>query len=144
MTNQDTSQSSAFPTVTVPQPQPAMTSTLPCITGHPMECAGELSDTILQAARAAMPADPYRSLLIADPGRLNRPVLPLLVALLDAAHAVAGALAENSWDDFRPIDQHLAAGLVKQTQQIAAAITTSTHATPPGYSLPSMTGKELV
>lgn len=125
-----------------------MTSTLPCITGHPMTCDGELSDTILQAARAAMPADPYRSLLIADPGRLNRPVLPLLVALLDSAQAVATAMAENAWDDFTPINAGLAAGLVQQTQQIAKQIQSATHATPPApaqvFSLPSMTGKELV
>jgi hypothetical protein len=136
-------------TVFVAQPHhPAMTSTLPCITGHPIACEAAISDEVLKAARAAIErlGDPYKWILMADPGRLNRPVLPLLVALLDSAQAVANALAENAWDDFTPIDRDLAAGLVQQTQQIAAQIHSSTHAKPPaqGFSLPSMTGKELV
>ena len=127
-----------------------MPSTLPCLTGHPMTCDGALSDEVLKAARAAIErlGDPYKWILMADPGTLNRPVLPLLMALLDSAQAVANAMAENAWDDFTPIDRDLAAGLVQQTQHIAAQIQSATHATPPAtaqaFSLPSMTGKELV
>lgn len=127
-----------------------MTATLPCLTGHPLECEAAISDAVLKAARTAIErlGDPYKYILMADPGRLNRPVLPLLVALLDAAQAVATAMAENAWDDFTPINAGLAAGLVQQTQQIAQQIQSATHATPPapaqGLGLPSMTGKELV
>ena len=110
-----------------------MTATLPSITGHPLTCEAALSDAVLQAARAAMDrlGDPYRWMLIADPGELNRPVLPLLLALLDGAQSTANALAENSWNSFEPINKELAAELIAQCQQIIAQIDCATHSTAP-------------
>ena len=120
-------------TVPIPQPQHAMTITLPSITGHPLTCEAALSDAVLQGARAAMDrlGDPYKWMLIADPGELNRPVLPLLLALLDGAQSTANALAENSWNSFEPLDKDLAADLIKQCQQIIAQIDCATHSTAP-------------
>lgn len=112
-----------------------MTATLPSITGHPLTCEGALSDEVLQAARAAMDrlGDPYSWILMPDPGpaSLNRPVLPLLMALLDGVESVATALAENAWDSFEPVDKNRAAGLIKQCEQIIAQIDCATHATAP-------------
>ena len=108
--------------VSIPQPQP-------------LTCDGALSDAALQGARAAIDrlGDPYKWIMMPDPGptSLNRPVLPLLMALLDSTEAVANALAENAWDSFEPLDKDLAAGLIKQCDQIIRQLETATHATTP-------------
>ena len=77
-------------------------------------------------------------------GRSNQPLLPLLVGLLDAAQVTAAAAADNAWDDCAPLDLQLATGLAKQCRAIAADIENAAAATSAGWSLPSMTGKELV
>jgi hypothetical protein len=112
--------------VSDPQPQPS-------VTGYPIQCKGALSDAVLHGARAAMDrlGDPYRWIQLADPGELNRPVLPLLLALLDGTQSTANALSENSWNSFQPLDRQLGADLIKQCEQIIAQIDCATHATVP-------------
>ena len=113
-----------------------MTATFPSLTGHPLTHEAAISDAALQGARAAVDrlGDPYKWILMPDPGptSLNRPVMPLLMALLDSTESVATALAENAWDSFEPVDKDRAAGLIKQCEQIIAQIDCATHATTPG------------
>lgn len=87
-----------------------------------LECEGALSDLIMQAARAAIPADIDRLITLPASGARNQPLLPLLVGLLDAAQATAKAVADNAWDDCLPLDRQLAADLAKQCRAIAADI----------------------
>jgi hypothetical protein len=87
-----------------------------------LECDGALSDLILQAARAAIPANVERLITLPASGARNQPLLPLLVGLLDAAQATAKAVADNAWDDCLPLDRQLATDLAKQCRAIAADI----------------------
>ena len=109
-----------------------------------IECDGALSDLILQAARQAIPRHVEQLITLPDVGRSNQPLLPLLVGLLDAAQVTAAAAADNAWDDCAPLDLQLATELAKQCRAIAADIENAAAATSAGWSLPSMTGKELV
>jgi hypothetical protein len=115
----------------------------------PLSCDAAMSDAVLQAARAAMPTDPARQ--FADPSVISRlsikqqPLLPLLMALLDSAEAVAAAIADNAWDDSQPIDRGIAEGLAGQAYRLGADITNATQCPDTReWSLPSMSGKELV
>lgn len=119
------------------------------MTATTIECEAAMSDAVLQAARAAMPADPAR--WFADPTCITRlpekqrPLLPLLIALLDAAEATAKAIADNAWDDSAPVERAMAEGLASQAYRLGADITNATQCpNAAGWSLPSMTGKELV
>lgn len=112
-------------------------------------CEAAMSDAVLQAARAAMPADPATHFLLPQALRQlptkQRPLLPLLMALLDAAEAVGKAIDDNAWDDGAPIDRALAEELANQSYRVGAVITNaSTAHNVNNWSLPSMTGKELV
>jgi hypothetical protein len=83
-----------------------------------LECDGALSDLILQAAREVMPA------IIAAEHRpncsvRNQPLLPLLEGLLDATLATADAVADNAWDESRPMDRALMTDLARQARLIA-------------------------
>ena len=90
-----------------------------------IECDGALSDLILQAARQAIPSNVDRLITLPDSGRRNRPILPLLVGLLDAAQQVARAVADNAWDESLPLDRELMSDLACQSRLIAAAIETA-------------------
>jgi hypothetical protein len=92
-----------------------------------IECEGALSDLILQAARAAIPAHVDRLVTLPDSGPLNQPLMPLLVGLLDAAQVTARAIGDNAWDDCLPIERALAAELAKQCRVIAADIENATQ-----------------
>ena len=116
-----------------------------------LECDGALSDLFLQAARAAVPADHQRIASLPDVGPLNQSLLPLLVGLIDAVAVTAAAINDNAWDSGRPLDRQLSIDLAKRCDGIAgllvnaryargSAASTDTH----GWSLPSMTDKELV
>jgi hypothetical protein len=110
-----------------------------------LECDGALSDLILQAARQAIPGHVDRLITLPDVGRRNKPLLPLLVGLLDAAQQVACAIADNAWDESLPLDRDLMHDLAKQARAIASAIESASDCPDArGWSLPSMTGKELV
>lgn len=90
-----------------------------------LQCDAAVSDLVLQAARAAMPKNPGD--WIQHAGIKNSPLLDLLDALLDATKAVAAAVADNAWDDCRPLEAGLAAELAKQAQSIASDITSATQ-----------------
>ena len=87
-----------------------------------IECDGALSDLILQAARQAIPGYVSQLITLPDSGRLNQPILPLLVGLIDATQQVAQAVADNAWDESIPMDRELMADLARQSRAIATAI----------------------
>jgi len=94
-------------------------------------CEAAISDDVLQAARAAMPADPARWFAdreaIRRLGPRNEPLVPLLMALLDAAQSVAAAVSDNAWEDSRPLDRGLAEDLANQSYRLGGAITAATQ-----------------
>jgi hypothetical protein len=109
-----------------------------------LECEAALSDLVLQAARQVIPADSSRLITLPAAGIKNDPLLPLLVALLDSVKVVAAAVADNAWDDCRPLDQELAADLARQARAVAADIESATACPNAASWVPSMTAKELV
>ena len=90
-----------------------------------IECDGALSDLILQAARQAIPGYVSQLITLPDSGRLNQPILPLLVGLIDATQQVARAVADNAWDESIPLDRELMTDLARQSRAIATAIETA-------------------
>lgn len=102
---------------------------------QPLECEAVLSDLVLQAARSAMPKEAGR--WFADTRSFNRagprnePLLPLLIALLDAAKTVAAAVVDNAWDDCRPVDRALVADLMALNQSVADDLITASSAPTP-------------
>jgi hypothetical protein len=110
-----------------------------------LECEAALSDLVLQAARAAIPADADRLISLPDCGETNQPLLPLLVGLLDATRSVAAAIADNAWDHNKPVDKELAVELGRVAASIAGDIQNATECPDSAdWSLPSMTGRELL
>lgn len=114
-----------------------------------LECDAVMSAQVLRAARAALPADAATRFHMPQSVRQlpakQAPLVPLLMALLDAAEAVAKAIDDNAWDDGQPLPQALAEDLAGQACRIAAAAQNSSQRAAAGaWSLPSMTGKELV
>jgi hypothetical protein len=110
-----------------------------------MSCQTVLSDLVLQAARQAIPADYQRLITLPPSSAKNQPLLPLLVALIDAAQRTAKGVADNAWDDCLPLDQQLARDLARQCRAIAADLENAAQAPDrQAWSLPSMTGKELI
>lgn len=108
----------------------------------PLECDGAASDAVLQAARAALSSTPGQW---TDAGVRNRPMMPLLVALLEATAKVAAAVADNAFEDCVPMPRDLANDLNRDAQRIAGDILNAAGAPScQGWSLPSMSGKELV
>jgi hypothetical protein len=69
-----------------------------------MHCQEYISAAILDAARAAVPADVERLMLMPDCGPRNRPLMPLLVGLVEALKVTAGAVADNAMDENCPIE----------------------------------------
>jgi hypothetical protein len=75
----------------------------------------------------------------------NAPLLPVLEALISAATVQADAVADNAWDDCRPIPAEIARDLAQACHRLGDTITAAAAAPDAsGWSLPSMTGKELV
>lgn len=114
-----------------------------------LTCDPALSGLILPAARAALPAEVEQH--FTDPAFLNRlaekqrPLVPLLIGLLDSAQVIAGAIADNAWDDSCPLEYELAEALANQSYRLGADITNATQCPDSSaWSLPSMSGKELV
>jgi hypothetical protein len=63
-----------------------------------------------------------------DCGPLNQPLLPLLVALLDAAKVTADAVADNAWDSGQPIPAELRQELESLAVQIQLSVVNAAHA----------------
>jgi len=87
-----------------------------------LECPGALSDLILQAARQALPAHVDNLITLPDCGERNRPLLPLLVGLIDATRATAAAVADNAWDAGQPLPDDLAVDLILSLEQCISAL----------------------
>lgn len=111
-----------------------------------MTCDAAMSDDVLQAARKALephlrwPEAQWRNL-----PEKQRPLIPLLMALLDSTQAVAKAITDNAFDDSAPLGHSLVDDLAKQARFISDDILGAAQAPAnEGWSLPSMTGKELV
>ena len=110
-----------------------------------LQCDAALSDAVLQAARQAIPADWHRLITLPPTSERNRPLMTLLIGLLNATRTVAASVADNAWDESHPIDAQLARALAKQALKVSDDITNATHCPDcRNWSLPSMTGKELV
>lgn len=113
----------------------------------------DLSNIVLQAARTAAESC-LRSGDICSPWQHcsshNQPLLPLLAALVDATAAVAGAVQDNCQADCLPLPITGAKALAETLYRVgdlitaSAAPTTTATTLPAGWSLPSMTGRELV
>lgn len=107
-----------------------------------LECETAAADAVLQAARAALGNNPGQW---CDAGIRNRPMLPLLVALLEAAVVTASAVADNAFEDCTPLPQQLAQDLARDARRIADDLLNAADAPDrANWSLPSMTGKELI
>jgi hypothetical protein len=94
-----------------------------------MSCQTVVSDLILQAARQAVPSDVERLMLLPDCGARNKPLMPLLVGLVEALQATAKAVADNAWDEGYPVEAVLANELHKQCNFIYFAIADAAAAT---------------
>jgi hypothetical protein len=92
-----------------------------------MSCQTLVSDLILQAARQAVPVDAERLMLLPDCGARNKPLMPLLVGLVEALQATAKAVDDNAWDESHPLDARLAAELAQECVAIAADIKNATQ-----------------
>jgi len=106
-------------------------------------CDAAISDLVLTAARAAIPPNAENYHLNA--GIKNNPQLILLVALLDASKAVAAAVADNAWDDCRPVPDDVTDLLVQMTRHILSDVEAASQCPDQqDWSLPSCSSKELV
>ena len=124
-----------------------MTTTAPSLAAIPV-AEGALADDVLQAARAVVEQHPYTIYPCGNPwagaGTKNQPLLTLLDQLIGACEPVAAAIADNAWDDTCPVPADSAKGLADALHRIADTITAAAAAPDAaGWSLPSMTGKEL-
>jgi hypothetical protein len=94
----------------------------------PLECDGALSDLILQAARQALPAHVDSLIELPDCGERNRPLMPLLVGLIDAVKVTASAVADNAWDSGQAVPKELAADLLADLRECMKFVGQSTEA----------------
>jgi hypothetical protein len=97
-------------------------------TPTPLECPGALSDLILQAARQALPANPQQLIRLPDCGERNRPLMPLLVGLIDAVKVTASAVADNAWDSGQSPPADLIVDLLIELEHCASALRRSQEA----------------
>jgi len=88
-----------------------MTAQTPLTEPHPMHCQEYISSAILEAARGAVPADAEQLMLLPDCGPRNKPLMPLLIGLVEAVKVTAEAVADNAWDEDYPVDAGVAAEL---------------------------------
>jgi hypothetical protein len=94
----------------------------------PLECPGALSDLILQAARQALPAHVDSLIRFSDCGERNRPLMPLLVGLIDAVKVTAIAVADNAWDSGQSPPADLIVDLLIELEHCASALRRSQEA----------------
>ena len=69
-----------------------------------MNCQEVISELILNAARGAVPADAEQLMLLPDCGPRNKPLMPLLIGLVEALRVTAEAVADNAMDENCPIE----------------------------------------
>jgi hypothetical protein len=93
-----------------------------------MHCQEYISAAILEAARAAVPTDVERLLLLPDCGPRNKPLIPLLVGLVEALKVTSAAVADNAWDEGCPVDFRLELQLRTALQAAAFSLSDATTA----------------
>lgn len=96
-------------------------------------CESAISADVLDAARlaAAAHASRLQPLAVQRLPEKQRPLAPLLMALLDSLEAVAKAIDDNAWDDGAPLDRQMAEELANQAYRIGDVITNASQATTP-------------
>jgi hypothetical protein len=94
----------------------------------PLPCDGALSDLILQAARQALPANPQQLIRLPDCGERNRPLMPLLVGLIDAAKVTASAVNDNAWDAGPALPTGMADSLLAELEIVRQLIASACQA----------------
>ena len=92
---------------------------------QPLKCPGALSDLILQAARQALPKHVDGLIELPDCGERNRPLMPLLVGLIDAVKVTASAVADNAWDAGQSLPTGLADSLLAELEIVRQLITSA-------------------
>jgi hypothetical protein len=90
-----------------------------------LECNAALSDLILQAARAAIPKHVDSLISLPDCGERNRPLMPLLVGLIDAAKTIASAINDNAWDAGPALPRGMADDLLSELEIVRQLITSA-------------------
>ncbi len=95
---------------------------------QPLSCDGALSDLILQAARQALPANPQQLIRLPDCGERNRPLMPLLVGLIDAVKVTASAINDNAWDSGPTLPTGLADSLLAELEIVRQLIRSAEEA----------------
>jgi len=94
-----------------------------------IECDGALSDLILQAARQAIPSDVEQLMTLPDCGPRNKPLMPLLIGLVEALKVTVEAVADNAWDEGCPVEALLANELHKSMKAASFVIADAAAAT---------------
>ena len=94
----------------------------------PLSCPGALSDLILQAARQALPKHTDSLITLPDCGERNRPLMPLLVGMIDAVKVTATAVADNAWDSGQSPPADLIVDLLIELEHCASALRRSLDA----------------
>jgi hypothetical protein len=87
-----------------------------------MNCQEVISELILNAARAAVPADAEQLMLLPDCGPRNKRLMPLLIGLVEALKVTAKAVLDNAIDEGCPVDVVLAGKLGEQCISASFAI----------------------
>ena len=95
---------------------------------QPLSYPGALSDLILQAARQSLPANPQQLIRLPDCGERNRPLMPLLVGLIDAVKVTATAVADNAWDAGPALPTGLADSLLAELEIVRQHIRSAEEA----------------
>ena len=107
------------------------TTTAPSLAAIPV-ADGALADDVLQAARTVVEQHRHNVYPGGDPwagcGIKNPPLLTLLDQLIGAMEPVAGAIADNAWDDCLPVPAAGAKGLADALHRIADTITAAASA----------------
>jgi len=88
-----------------------------------------ISSAILEAARAAVPADVEQLMLLPDCGPRNKPLIPLLIGLVEALKVTAEAVADNAWDEDRSVDDRLMDELRSSLTSASYALSAAATAT---------------
>ena len=93
-----------------------------------MNCQEVISELILNAARSAVPADAEQLMTLPDCGPRNKPLMPLLIGLVEALKITAEAVADNAWDEGCPVDARLTNELCNSCHSAYMAIGAATTA----------------
>ncbi len=92
-----------------------------------------VGDEVLQAARAVVggvdvPAQfADRGAWLSGVQEKQQPLVPLLLWLLDAAETVASAMADNAWDDARPLPGGVADVLAEISRSVTSHVLSATE-----------------